>query len=97
MYKGEETVLKNCAFLADLFGFQKCIMSLMREYDLRGFFGGMSAYHNIDLMASILGVHSDVPFTSSFVDGKDGKADPVVMSARCVFSFIMILSGSWIE
>lgn len=91
MYKNEETVLKSCAFLVDLLGFQRCIMSLMKAFDLRGFFGGMSAYHDCQRMADLLGVQCDARFTSNFVDGKDGKADPVAISARYVYIFACFL------
>jgi hypothetical protein len=42
LYRNNEKALTNCAFIVDLFGFQRCILSLTKVYDLRQFFGGMS-------------------------------------------------------
>ena len=51
IYTTGQKALTNCAFIKDLFGFQRCIKSLMREYDLRKFFGGMRCYHDCEAMA----------------------------------------------
>ncbi len=73
LYRNNEKALTNCAFIVDLFGFQRCILSLTKVYDLRQFFGGMSAYHNSQLMADLLGVKTRFQFANDFVDGKNGQ------------------------
>ena len=73
IYKENEKVLKNSAFIKDFFGFQRCIMSLCKEYDLRTFFGGMEAYHDGQRMASVLGLDTQFKFASGFVIGGSGK------------------------
>lgn len=40
IYSTHQKTLSNCAFVKDLFGFQRCILALMHAYDLRKFFGG---------------------------------------------------------
>lgn len=82
LYKDNSKTLKICGFVDDLAGFTRCIHSLMSVYDLRGFFGGMAAYHDGQRMAEILGVRSSFKFASNFVDGKDGTGDPAVIAAR---------------
>lgn len=82
LYKNNEKVMKNSAFVPSLFGFQRCITSLMRPYDLRDFFGGMVAYHDGQRMASILGIRTPFSFARNFVDGRNGQADPVMIAAR---------------
>lgn len=82
-YKYNEKVLTSSAFVKDAFGFQRCVMSLCKPYDMRAFFGGMSAYHDMDRMAKeVLGVRTPFTFVNDFVDGKDGQADPVMIAAR---------------
>lgn len=73
LYKNNEKSMTNCAFIADLFGFQRCILSLTKVFDMRQFFGGMSAYHDSQRMADILGVDTRFQFASNFVDGKNGQ------------------------
>ena len=73
LYRNNEKTLTNCAFIVDLFGFQRCILSLTKVYDLRQFFGGMSAYHDSQLMADLLGVKTRFQFVNDFVDGKNGQ------------------------
>lgn len=90
LYKANQEVLESCAFLPDQLGFQRCIMSLTKPYDMRGFFGGMSAYHNSQRMAEVLGVTCSVEFANDFVDGRNGKADPVMIPAR---SEILLVCG----
>ena len=82
LYRNNEKVLTSSAFLADLFGFQRCITSLMKTYDLRQFFGGMSAYHNSRAMAEALGIEEASMFVTDFVEGMSGKSDPIMMPAR---------------
>jgi hypothetical protein len=82
VYKQNEKNLYENAFVVDSFGFTRCVSSLMKEFDMRKFFGGMSAYHDGQCMAELLGVRSKLKFSSNFVDGKDGKSDPVAMLAR---------------
>lgn len=81
-YKYNEKVLTSSAFVKDAFGFQRCVTSLCKPYDMRAFFGGMSAYHDMERMAKVLGVRTPFSFASDFVDGKDGQADPVMIAAR---------------
>lgn len=57
-----------------------CMGELMAPYDLRSFFGGMTAYHDLQKMAGILGVKSAIPFTSNFHDASE--VDPVMLAAR---------------
>jgi hypothetical protein len=58
VYRNHEKALTNCTFIVDLFGFQRCILSLTKVYYLHQFFWGMSAYHNSQLMADLLGVNT---------------------------------------
>lgn len=64
IYSTQQKVLTNCAFIKDLLGFKRCILSLMRVYDLREFFGGMSCYHDGASMARAL----DIPNPGRFMD-----------------------------
>ena len=40
--------------MSDFLGSHRCICSLMKEFDFRAFFGGMSAYHDGAAMARTL-------------------------------------------
>ena len=83
IYEDNSKVLKICGFVDDFYGFQRCIQSLGKDpFDLRDFFGGMSAYHDGQQMAAILGVRSEFKFASDFVIGKDGVGDPIMLPAR---------------
>jgi hypothetical protein len=73
LYKNNEKALVNCAFVVDLFGFQRCVLALMKKYDLRGFFGGMTAYHDSQRMANVLGVRTEFQFMKDFSDGRSGQ------------------------
>jgi hypothetical protein len=77
-------VLNNCAFIRDFLGFQRCVLSLMKVYDLREFFGGMSCYHNGEAMARCLGVQNPERFTNGFMeDSLDGsRPDPVMLPSK---------------
>lgn len=66
IYASSQKTLTNCAFIKDLFGFQRCIRSLMQEYDLRRFFGGMRCYHDCEAMVRVLGIPSPERFSSQF-------------------------------
>jgi hypothetical protein len=46
LYDKNQKALKTSAFCKTQQSFQLCIKSLFTAYDLRGFFGGMSKYHN---------------------------------------------------
>lgn len=80
IYNNNEKVLKNCAFIADYFGFQRCIMSLTNVYDLREFFGGMAAYHDGQRMASVLGINTPFRFASDFVSGCNGQVSSAFLA-----------------
>lgn len=101
LYKANQEVLESCAFLPDQLGFQRCVMSLTKAYDMRGFFGGMSAYHDSQRMAQSIGVVCDLEFANDFVDGRNWKADPVMIPARCVpcilelYIFLSCLMRVW--
>jgi hypothetical protein len=73
LYKNNEKALVNCAFVVDLFGFQRCVLALMKKYDLRSFFGGMTAYHDSQRMANVLGVRTEFQFMKDFSDGRSGQ------------------------
>jgi hypothetical protein len=73
LYKNNEKALVNCAFVVDLFGFQRCVLALMKKYDLRSFFGGMTAYHDSQRMANVLGVKTEFQFMKDFSDGRSGQ------------------------
>lgn len=57
-------------------------MTQTYRFDLRDFFGGMQAYHNIQRMVDILGVDTPFSFASDFVDGGSGQTDHVMIAAR---------------
>jgi hypothetical protein len=80
LFKNNEKALVNCAFLVDLFGFQRCILSLMKTFDMRQFFGGMAAYHDSQRMATVLGVKTDFKFVNDFADGKNGQVIIAILS-----------------
>jgi hypothetical protein len=73
LYNRNRKVLDSCGFLRDLLGFQRCITALVKDYDLRGFFGGMSAYHDSERMARVLGVRTDFKFANNFASDNDSK------------------------
>ena len=84
IYSTNQKVLNNCAFIRDFLGFQRCVLSLMKVYDLREFFGGMSCYHNGEAMARCLGVQNPERFTNGFMeDSLDGsRPDPVMLPSK---------------
>jgi hypothetical protein len=86
IYSTRQKTLSNCAFIRDFLGFQRCILSLMKAYDLREFFGGMSCYHDGEAMARALGVADPERFSNGFMeDSLDGsKADPVMLPSKIV-------------
>jgi hypothetical protein len=82
LYKNNEKTLKSCAFISDFFGFQRCVLALMKPFDLREFFGGMEAYHDGQRMASVLGVDAPFRFASNFVDGVNDQVMRVHMNIQ---------------
>ena len=76
-------VLTNCAFVKDFLGFHRCIFALMKGFDLRLFFGGMSMYHDSAGMARTLGIPgADMLFASDFAHGMNGDADPLMLPSK---------------
>lgn len=84
IYSTRQKTLANCAFIRDFLGFQRCVLSLMKAYDVREFFGGMSCYHDGEAMARALGVPNPERFSNRFMeDSLDGsKADPVMLPSK---------------
>jgi hypothetical protein len=78
----EWQVMENCAFVKDFLGFHRCIYSLMKDFDLRAFFGGMDMYHNGEAMARTLGVPNPQRFASDFVYGMNGDSDPIMLPSK---------------
>jgi hypothetical protein len=75
LYENNEKARINCAFVVDLFGFQRCILSLIKRFDLRSFFRGISAYHDSERMARVLGVRTELQFVSYFADCQNGQVE----------------------
>ncbi len=84
IFNTDQKILTNCAFIKDLLGFQRCVLSLMKAFDLRDFFGGMSCYHNGEAMARALQIPNPGRFSNRFMnDSLDGsRADPVMLPSK---------------
>lgn len=82
IWMSNHKVMTNCAFVKDFLGFHRCIYSLMKPYNLRQFFGGMSMYHDGEAMAKALGIPHPERFASDFSYGVNGGADPLMLPSR---------------
>ena len=82
LWMTSQKVMMNCAFVKDFLGFHRCIFNLMKEYDFRTFFGGMSMYHDGEGMARLLNIPNPERFASDFVHGINGKVDPLMLPSK---------------
>jgi hypothetical protein len=82
VYSRMHGVLDGCGFCKSKFSFQECVKSLHSSFDLRGFLGGMSNYHNSKLLLQSLDFPHAALFPDNFVDPSSTHIDQALVVAR---------------
>lgn len=95
LYGRNAGVLDGCGFCKKPFSFQKCIKSLNGPFDLRGFLGGMSNFHNSRLLLQSLDLPSAHLFPDNFIDPCSSNVDSALMTARLSSDVHAITINIW--
>jgi hypothetical protein len=82
LYGRNAGVLDGCAFCKTPFTFQQCIKTLSGAFDLRGFFGGMSVFHDSRRLLQSLEFPSAHLFPTNFIDPCSSNIDTSLAIAR---------------
>jgi hypothetical protein len=82
LYEQNKKALNTSAFCKMQHSFILCIKSLFTGFDLRGFFGGMSKYHDSAFLLQSLDVPFASQFSNGFLDNSSLDVDPVACVGR---------------
>jgi hypothetical protein len=82
LYEKNQRALKTSAFCKVQHTFTICLKSLFAGYDLRGFFGGMSKYHDSRALLESLNFPFAAKFSNDFMDSGGVDVDPVGLIGR---------------
>jgi hypothetical protein len=82
LYEKNHRALKTSAFIRMQHTFTLCVKSLFAGYDLRGFFGGMSKYHDSKFLLQSLNLPFADKFDDNFLDSGSLDVDPVACVGR---------------
>jgi hypothetical protein len=82
LYEKNQRALKTSAFCKGSHTFMLCMRSLLNGFDMRGFFGGMSKYHDSKSLLQSLNLPFADKFDSNFLDSGSIEVDPVACVGR---------------
>jgi hypothetical protein len=77
IYEKNQRALKTSAFCKMQSSFTLCMKSLFASFDLRGFFGGMSKYHDSRALLHSLDLPFADKFHDNFLDSDSIDVDPI--------------------
>jgi hypothetical protein len=95
LYGRNAGVLDGCGFCKAPFSFQQCVKALHSPFDLRGFIGGMSIFHNSRLLLQSLEIPSAHLFPDNFIDPCSSNIDNALMVARLSSDVYAISINIW--
>jgi hypothetical protein len=95
LYDVNQKALKTSAFCKVFHTFMLCVKSLFAGFDMRGFFGGMSKYHDTRALLQSLNLPFANKFDDNFLDSGSVDVDPFATVGRLDHDIYCICVRIW--